>query len=83
MINRRLTFAFTALAVAACTEADGPLTTGIYQLEVSALSESCDAPAPSGVFEVARFTSACEAAATAAVYEHRAHKQMYWVEVEA
>lgn len=53
MINRRLTFAFTALAVAACTEADGPLTTGIYQLEVSALSESCDAPAPSGVFEVA------------------------------
>lgn len=36
-----------------------------------------------GVFEVARFTSACEAAATAAAYEHRAHKQMYWVEVEA
>ena len=36
-----------------------------------------------GVFEVARCTSACEAAAIAAAYERRAHKQMYWVEAEA
>ncbi len=50
---RHLTVVATTLALTACTEADGPLTTGIYQLEVSVLSESCDAPAPTGVFEVA------------------------------
>lgn len=49
---RHLSFTIITLT-AACTEAAGPLTTGIYQLEVSVVSESCDAPAPTGVFEVA------------------------------
>lgn len=43
----------TSISLGACTDADGPATTGAYNLDVTAVADTCAPPRPTGTFRVA------------------------------